>query len=184
MPRRARRPATPRTRSARTLRGAPKLPKAPANPAAPPWKRMPAIFRRRFPIAPIGEWQTWWALVTVYHFVPPIDLYTGRRNPQPGFLYQTPLLIPGLNRTGTERSDFWCLPDSPAAVAPPYSRGIVINPISPFTHPDILKDKRERGLLAQYGYLEIFADAKALDDNPTYVIGRAIRGDDVSSRRG
>jgi hypothetical protein len=176
-------PSPPRAPAPARLRGAPRLPRVSGAPPPPPWETIPTWWRARFPAAPVTEWYVWWALVNTYKFRPPYGP-NGPTRGRPDFLYQVPIPIPGLNRTGAERSDLWLLPGSPAIIVPPYSKGTVGNPISLYTHPDAGKDRRERGLMGQYGWLEIFMDEMPLTQDPIYVVGQFVQGRDISSRRG
>lgn len=99
------------------------------------------------------------------------------------FLYQPALTAPGLNKKGFARSDFLILPlgkgAAAAALAP---RGIVINPISAFTHPSRALDVLERTILLGQGFLEIFIADYDLATRAHIVVGLALRGIDVSTR--
>lgn len=124
---------------------------------------------------PITEW-------VVY------DDLTRRRNFREGedFLYQVALPVAGLLRSrGFTRADFWILPrgknGSPGGA---FSRGIIINPISFFTHPNPSQDRMERAILAASQFLEVFIDEGPLLADPHYMVGLALRGIDVSSRQG
>jgi hypothetical protein len=182
-PRAPKLPSPPRAPVPARLRGAPRLPRVSGAPARRPWEVAPPWFRARYPAAPVTEWCIWYSLTTFFRFRPPLSP-NGRTVGRPDFLYQTPLPAPGLNRSNVERSDFWLLPGSPAIIQHPFSKGTILNAISFFTHPDAAKDRRERALLGQYGWLEIFLDEMPLLQDPQYLVGQAIRGLDLSSRRG
>lgn len=135
-----------------------------------PYRQPPAGWR-----GPLTEW-------VVY------DDLTFRRQFREGqdFLYQVAIPAPGLLRSrGFNRADFWILPNgkngSPGGA---FSRGIVINPVSFFTHPNPSHDRLERAILARAEFLEVFIDEAPLLSDPHYMVGLALRGIDVSSRQG
>lgn len=116
------------------------------------------------------------------------DELTFRRKFREGvdFLYQVAIPAPGLVRSrGFNRADFWILPSgkngSPGGA---FSRGIVINPYSEFTHPNPSKDRLERAILARAGFLEVYIAEPSLLADPSYYVGLALRGIDVSDRNG
>jgi hypothetical protein len=184
-PRAPKLPSPPRAPAPARLRGAPRLPRVSGAPPPPPWAVAPAWFRRNHPAAPIDEWAIYWSLTTTYKLAealpragtPPVANPTGR------FLYQHPIPVPGLNQTGRNRPDFWVLPPR-GVVDPRMGNGLIINPISDYTHADAAKDRRERGLLGQFHYLEIFIEYLDCLHDPDYYAGNALRGQDLSTRRG
>lgn len=162
-----------------SVRGAARPPSgAPRPPRRARTAEVTAAALQPFP-EPVGEWATrprteWvtaWAL--------------GQLGGKLGvdYLYQVAIPAPGLNQVkGFFRGDFWILPrgrfGSPGA---PYTRGIVIDPISTFTHRNAGEDRLRRGILAQGGFLLIWIDDKDLYTQPLRVVRLALRGQDVSS---
>jgi hypothetical protein len=65
----------------------------------------------------------------------------------------------------------------------PYQRGLIWNPISPFTHPSIGKDRLERNVLATLGYRVVYIDGDDLETRPDFVLRLALAGTDISSHR-
>ncbi len=125
---------------------------------------------------PRTEWIVFYVLTRLKGFV----MGWGR-----DFLYQSAVPAPGLF-TGKqfERADFLILPggkggDAAYGFSP---KGILINPISSFTHPSAAKDRIERAILAGQGYREIFITDIDLNARPVQVIDLALRGIDVSGR--
>lgn len=149
--------------------GAPVIPRAKSGPstASDLYQNPPASW-----FGPVGEWAIWYDLTIVRKFVQWVD-----------FQYQPAISAPGLNKKGFNRADFLILPNGKggggAALAP---RGIVINPISDFTHPSRALDILERNILGNNGYLEVFIDARDLQTRAHVVVGLALQGVDVSSR--
>jgi hypothetical protein len=92
------------------------------------------------------------------------------------FFYQRGIAAPGLFfRKPFTRGDF---------ILPAYGnapRGLVLDPISAFTHPTPWFDIRKRRILALQGYRLIFVEDWALNRNPEYVLEYALRGVDLSS---
>lgn len=149
--------------------GAPVIPRAKVGPgaASDPYNHPPPSW-----FGPVTEWAVWYDLVVIRKFVQWVD-----------FQYQPAISAPGLNKKGFNRADFLILPGGKggggAALAP---RGIVINPISDFTHPSRALDILERNILGNNGYLEIFIEARDLQTRAHVVVGLALAGRDVSSR--
>lgn len=99
------------------------------------------------------------------------------------FAYQAALPAPGLNSKDFNRADFWILPTGANGVPDGfYPRGVVLNPISPFTHQLAAKDKIERLILGNAGFREVFLDDRDLQTRPGPVIEAGLRGRDRSSR--
>jgi hypothetical protein len=184
-PRAPKLPSPPRAPAPARLRGAPRLPRVSGAPARRPWEVAPPWFRAAHPAAPIDEWAIYWSLTHTYKLAealarrgtPPVASPTGR------FLYQHAIPVPGLNQSGRNRPDFWMLPPR-GVVDPRMGAGLIINPISNYTHADAAKDRRERGLLGQYHYLEIFVEYLDCLHDPDWFTGQALQGQDHSSRRG
>ncbi len=99
------------------------------------------------------------------------------------FLYQQILPASQVNISGKGfRSDFWILPRGRfGGPGPPYTRGIVLDPISLYTHGHTGEDRFRRGRLAQLGWLMIWLDDVELYINPTRVVRNALQGIDTSS---
>lgn len=99
------------------------------------------------------------------------------------FLYQQIIPAKGINISGKGyRSDFWLLRRGKfGSPGPPYNRGILIDPISTYTHRTTGEDRYRRGALAQAGYLLIWIDDQQLYLNPLRMVRDATRGIDHSS---
>jgi hypothetical protein len=183
-PRAPRLPSPPRAPAPAKLRGAPKLPRVSGREPPPPWLVVPPWFLRAHPAAPIDEYAVYWSLTRTYKLAealprpgtPPVLSPTGR------FLYQHPIPVPGLNQSGRNRPDFWILPPR-GVVDPRMGNGLIINPISQFTHAELSKDWKERDLLGRNRYLEIFIEYLDCLHDPDYYTGLALLGRDLSSRR-
>ena len=99
------------------------------------------------------------------------------------FLRQVALAAPGINTKGFNRADFFFPPTGAVGwVGGVYTRGLVANPITPFTHPSRAKDLFERAALGGVGILVVYIEGRDLETRPHEVIGLALRGVDVSSR--
>lgn len=153
----------------RTLPGAPligqraKVTRYQPYPNPPPWF-----------MGPTGEWVVFW-------------YFTSRKHWQEGkeFYYQSALFAPFLfSSRDFTRVDF-LVDFGPQSAAAPIAnyRGLALDPITPFTHPDPAFDKRRRAELSDAGYLLIFLETSMLEGNPPDVIEKALRGLDISSRR-
>lgn len=161
---RQRRPArTPHTRV-----NAPRIPYIRARrERTRPWLRIP----HGFPGSNL-EWATMWYLSI--HGVGPSrrKLILGR-----DFFWQKAISAPGLFfLRGFTRGDF-VLPGYPGA-----RRGIILDPITPFTHKTAWFDLRKRTILFLQGWKVIFLDGVPLLRNPGPLIEYALRGIDLSKR--
>lgn len=148
--------------------GAPVIPRAriPAS-LLLPYKPMPPSWPNS-----LLEWVTFDYLTRVKHFTIFVD-----------FQFQAAVPAPGLNGKGFTRADFLVLPGGKAGLPDGfYPRGLILNPISPFTHPSRAKDTIERLILGNNGFLEIFLDDVPLLATPRFVIEAGLRGRDLSSR--
>lgn len=149
--------------------GAPVIPRAKGGPSpqSDPYRNPPPSW-----FGPVTEWAVYYDLTVVRKFRERVD-----------FLYQPAITAPGLNKKGFNRADFLILPlgkgAAAAALAP---RGIIINPISAFTHPSRALDVIERQILLGQGFLEIFIADYDLATRAHVVVGLALRGIDVSTR--
>lgn len=130
---------------------------------------------------PLTEWVVWWWLTKRERYVPNRD-----------FVYQpaigTEIAVGGpTNSKGFVRADFLIVPQGQhGPMGYPYVNGLVINPITPFTHPSKAKDQLERSVFATLGYLEVFIDGDDLTGptaRPATVMRLALRGVDVSMHR-
>lgn len=166
-------PRPPRLASPPTLPGAPRVRRADRLTAAsarayPP---KPARFR-----GPETEWACWWFLTAVKGFAPGRD-----------FFFQAPLPALGVFVRGFTRVDF-LIPFGPGLkggmAVRGGRRGIVWDPITPFTHALPGLDRLKRAVLAKGGYRLVFIDGTALERDPRGVLELALRGIDVSTRRG
>jgi hypothetical protein len=97
-------------------------------------------------------------------------------------LFQVPIPAPTYGLKGVFRGDFWVLSTgrngSPGF---PYRKGIVLDPVTTFTHRDTSQDRLRRNLLAQGEFLLIFIDGTDLYNRPRDVIELALKGRDVST---
>jgi hypothetical protein len=151
-------------------------PKAPRQPHA---GKVNATSLQPFP-EPTGYWATRPRTEWVVNWVLTAKL-GGKLNVD--FLYQVAIPAPGLNVVkGFFRGDFWILPRGRfGGPGPPYTRGIVLDPISLFTHRNAGEDRLRRGILAQGGFLLIWIDDTDLYTRPLRVVRMALNGQDVSS---
>lgn len=132
-----------------------------------PWLHAPPGW-----FGPVTEWACMWYLTE--HGIGPQrrKLREGRE-----FAYQKGLKSPGLFlRKPFTRGDFvlFNLGRGP--------KGTVLDPITPFTHPDPWFDIRKRRILLLFGWRVIFLEAFMLARDPGFVIEAALRGADYSSR--
>lgn len=150
---------------------APVVPGAPRQLWAPtrvvqPWMHMPTTWRTSQ-----LEWVVFWYL-------------TRRRAMRLNrdFFYQMAVNAPGLfvSRLFT-RSDFVIPTRGRNASA---RRGIILDPVTPFTHPRGWFDARRRSILALFGWRLVFLEGSHLNRDPRWVIELALRGVDVSSKGG
>ena len=97
--------------------------------------------------------------------------------------YQPAIPVAGLNQVKDFfRSDFLIIPGRRGpSPGPPYSRGIILDPRVPYTHPNPGLDRLRRGMLAQAGYLYIMIDGPALEQRPKQVVNAALSGADDSA---
>lgn len=97
-------------------------------------------------------------------------------------LYQVPIPAPGYKLNNKFRGDFWVLPTGKNGPSPyPYVKGIVLDPVNPWTHRDTNEDRFRAAILGAGGYLLIWLDGTALYAEAKRVIDLALRGVDVSS---
>lgn len=160
-----RRVAISQAHRSRALRGAVGTGRRYGYPQDRPWTRLPASW-----LGPATEYAVYWYLTK--HGVGP-----QRRKLREGrdFFYQRGLAAPGLFfRKPFTRGDF-ILPRYGRAV-----RGLVIDPISFFTHPSPWFDRRKRRILALAGWRVVFIEDYMLANNPRFVIEAALRGADLS----
>lgn len=128
-------------------------------------------------VGPSTEWAVYWVLTKK------LGAREGR-----DFVRQFPVgtvaAIGGpTNGKGFTRTDFWIVPTGRLGRDLRWPKGIIINPISPLTHPDLNHDRRERDALNSLGWGEIFIDWDDLEKRPIAVVKEALRGIDTSSHR-
>jgi hypothetical protein len=120
------------------------------------------------------ERAVFWVLTGKLGFVLNVDFFFQRRLP-----------VRGINQTGLNRSDFWCLPSRKGALygvgAAPYTRGRVLNPISYYTHRNPGKDDMERIMIRRQAHIDVqyLRDTQLFAD-PLGVVTRGLRGVDTS----
>lgn len=86
------------------------------------------------------------------------------------------------NSKGFLRVDFLLVPQGRhGGLGYPFQRGLILNPISFFTHPSIAKDRLERSVLATLGYLVVYLQDSDLETRPDYALRLALRGTDISA---
>lgn len=97
--------------------------------------------------------------------------------------YQAVIPAPGLYQTkGFFRGDFLIIPSGRGgSPGPPYGRGIVLDPISTFSHRETGEDRLRRDILAQNSFLLVWLDDAALQTRPRDIIEKALKGQDESS---
>lgn len=125
-------------------------------------------------LGPLGEWIVYWYFTQRKHWEEGRDFY-----------YQAPVFAPFLfSSRDFTRVDFLVDfgPDSRAGQIGRYT-ALALDPITAFTHPDPAFDKRRRTELEDAGYLLVFLETSMLTTNPQDVLEKALRGQDVSSRR-
>lgn len=151
-----------------------RIPGAPVIPRA----RVGAALTQPYPPLPAGwmnslnEWIVFADLTRPRRFVLWID-----------FQFQAAVPAPGLTGKGFNRADFLILPEGKNGLVDAfYPRGLVLNPMSPFTHPSAAKDKIERLILGSNGFGEVFIEEVDLLQRPHFIVGEALRGRDLSSR--
>lgn len=123
---------------------------------------------------PLTEWVTWWYLVKRKHMLPGRDFYYQMATPAPGLFINKPFT----------RNDFVIPCPNQFVRGPGALRALVLDPMSPFTHPFAWFDKQKRDTMAMEGILYIYLEQNTLLLSPAYVIEKALRGIDVSSRGG
>jgi len=124
-------------------------------------------------LASIGEWITFWYL-----------MYIKRWEFNRTWYYNGRVFLPFYfaSRDWTQADFIVDLgPGSQAGMLAPY-RAIVLDPITPFTHPDPQRDRDRRTALDEEGYLLIFLEEWALMFQTRRVLEDALRGRDVSTR--
>lgn len=150
------------------LRDALKVPRSGRqDPENKPWRNPPASWP-----GPQTEWACYWYL-SVRGIEP------GRRKLRLGidYLYQGGLAAPGLFASKPfTRGDFVIFGYGKGR------RGVVLDPVTPFTHPTPWFDLRKRSILALQGWQVIFIDAERLVEYPGRIIELALRGVDESRR--
>lgn len=103
------------------------------------------------------------------------------------FLFQVAISTSGAiggatNSKGFLRCDYLLLPEGRhGGLGYPFPRGLILNPISFFTHPSIAKDRLERNVLATLGFLVVYLQDSDLETRTDYVMRRALAGTDISS---
>jgi hypothetical protein len=143
--------------------------------------RPEGVWHKSYPPAPASwvhselEWATWWVLTTKLKYRRYLD-----------FGYQQAIPAAGLNKVAPDfRSDFWLYPwgrnGNPAGYR--YPKGIVLDPLSFFTHKSKAHDILKRTVLATSGFLCVFIDQGDLERRAEEVVRWAARGVDQSSRR-
>lgn len=152
----------------RTVRGGVAIPRSRSLPQNRPWQQTPQAW-----FGPLTEWAVYWYLTE--HGVGP-----NRRKLREGvdFFYQRGLRAPGLfAKKPFTRGDF-ILPGRGGAL-----RGLVLDPITPFTHPVPWFDIRKRRILALQGWRVVYIEDYMLTKrDPTYAMELALAGRDISTR--
>jgi hypothetical protein len=151
----------------RDLRGAIPVPRSHQSPENRPWRNPPQSWG-----GPATEWSVYWYLSV--HGIEP----NGRKlTVGIDYYYQRGLAAPGLFlRKPFTRGDF---------VLPGYGklhRGVVLDPVTPFTHKEYWFDLQKRRILAREGWQVIFIDAPDLYVFPGRVVELGLRGVDISQR--
>lgn len=143
------------------------IPRARHLPENRPWQKVPPYW-----VGPQTEWAVFWYFTAR-------GIEPNRRKLRLGqdFYYQRGLTAPGLflNKPFT-RGDF---------VLPGFGRaryGVVLDPVTPFTHKEAWFDLLKRRILALQGWQVVFIDAWRLQIFPGNVIELALRGVDISFR--
>jgi hypothetical protein len=131
------------------------------------------------------EWIVWWVLVERGWKIYGRPNVKGRTEvyEDADAIYQPAIPVAGLNTVKDFfRADFLLVPGKKApAPGPPFSRGILLDPVTPWTHPDAGRDRFRRSLLAKAGYLLVWLDGAELQQRPKELVAAAIRGQDDSS---
>lgn len=151
-----------------TLQGALPVPHVSRiGPENRPWLHVPASWP-----GPQTEWAVYW-----YISIRGIDPAKRKLKLGYDYLYQGALAAPGLfNTKPFTRGDFVIFGYGRAL------RGVVLNPVTPFTHPNPRDDIESRRILALQGWQEIFIDAADLQVFPGRAVELALRGIDISRR--
>lgn len=134
-----------------------------------PWRDVPP----GFPGSNL-EYAVWWYFTEE-------GIQPNHRKLIPGrdFFWQRAQAAPGLFiGQGFTRSDF-VLPGWPGA-----PRGIVLDPLTAFTHSSAWFDLRKRNILLGRGWKVIFLDGMPLLSSPRTIIEAALKGVDLSRRGG
>lgn len=124
-------------------------------------------------LASIGEWIVFWYLDRVKRWTYGQTWY-----------YNSRLFLPYFytSKDFTQADFIVDLgPSSQAGMLTPYT-ALVLDPITPFTHPDPGHDKDRRDALAAEGYRLVFLDEVPLKFQTRQVLEAALRGRDTSSR--
>lgn len=174
-------PGIPRAKGFATKSGAPKPPRTTATRralTADPGAKKPPWFRGSQP-----EWAVWRDLVYRRGMIPAFDPRTRRTRRDFDFQFQAAIPVTQVNaNTPFFRGDFWIPPGRKGGyVGYPYSRGLVLDPITGFTHDQPGEDRYRRTRLAQFGFLLVWIEARDLVNRPHEIVGRALRGADESS---
>jgi hypothetical protein len=152
------------------LRGAITPPRSRSPVENRPWRVPPPTWT-----GPQTEWACYW-----YLSIRGIEPNRRKLRVNQDYYYQRGLSAPGLFRYKPfTRGDF---------VLPGFGRaryGVVLDPLTPFTHQQSWEDLTKRRVLALQGWQVIFIDAWRLDRQfPGYVIELALAGTDISLRGG
>jgi hypothetical protein len=102
------------------------------------------------------------------------------------FSYQRKVPAAGLNKVSADfRSDFWIFSHGRAGGGGGYRypMGVILDPLSFFTHKSKGLDILKRQILATNGFLCIFLDSADLYRAAEHYVRLAVRGVDLSSRR-
>lgn len=143
------------------------IPRSRHTPENRPWTTPPPYWT-----GPVTEWSVYWYLTAR-------GIEPNRRKLRPGqdFFYQRGLTAPGLFlRKPFTRGDF---------ILPGFGRaryGVVLDPVTPFTHQQAWFDLVKRRILALQGWQVVFIDAWRLQIFPRNVIELGLRGIDISFR--
>lgn len=98
-------------------------------------------------------------------------------------IYQDAVPAPGLNiAKNFFRADFVIVPGKRGPnPGPPYQNGIILDPITDWTHRNAGQDRLRRGILAGQNYLLVWLEGTALMTRPHGLITKALFGGDDSS---
>lgn len=155
------------TRVQAPLAGAPVIGRAHETQALP-FPPMPNWWQ-----ASIGEWIVWDYLTRVKKWQERKDFY-----------YQSRVFLPQFYSSRDFTSADFVIdfgPDSAAGMVGAY-QALVLDPITPFTHPSLGFDKARRAALEAQGYLLVFIEEADLMHRTAEVMEQALRGIDDSSR--